>query len=127
MISDDQNSQLDLDPEIEDHKSCDISTDVTSHEAIFDQKRATTSFLLKVQEILKVSLMALDDLITKFSFLCSTELASLQTKVFSCLCSSEVDPQQIDGLHDTFIKCSLNNPFSGLTSGIYATNTVRRI
>ena len=59
--------------------------------------------------------MALDDLITEFS-LCSTELASLQMKVFSCLRHSRVDPQQTDGLHDTFLKCTLNNPFSGLTS-----------
>ena len=63
-----------------------------------------------------MSQVALDDLITEFASLCSTELALLQTKVFSCLRHGGVDPQEISGLQDTFSKCTLNDPFHGLSS-----------
>ena len=63
-----------------------------------------------------MSQVALDVMITEFSSLCSTELAMLQTKVFSWLHHGGVDPKEIDGLQDTFSKCTLNDPFHGLTS-----------
>ena len=101
---------------MEDQEPCDAPTDTTVNKPIFDLKRATALFLLKVQEIQKVSQVALDDMVTEFSSLCSTELTKLQTKVFSCLRHSGVDPEEICGLKDTFSKCTFNDPFHGLTS-----------
>ena len=56
-------------------------------EPIVDSKRSAALFVLKAQEIHKVSQIALDDLIAEFSFICSSELNLLQTKVFKCLWS----------------------------------------
>lgn len=114
-INDSQENE-DLNSGMDDQESCDVPTDLTSHEPIVDTKQATALFLLKAQEIMKISQVALDDLITEFSSLCSTELSSLQTKVFSCLRRGGVDPQNVDGLQDTFLKCTLTDPFHGLTS-----------
>lgn len=63
-INDDQGSEDDNNPGMEDRKSCDVHIDETNHEPKFDTKRATALFLLKAQEILKVSQVAIDDLIT---------------------------------------------------------------
>ena len=66
-------------PGMEDHESYDVPIDAASHEPLFDPKRATALFLLKAQEIQKVSQVKLD--VFCFSVFNRTSAA----KIYSCL------------------------------------------
>ena len=72
-----------------------------------DSDRAMALFLLKMQEVQKVSQSALNDIVTDFAFLCSRELALLKSRVFKCLSQTGVDPQNVAGLQEIFAKCNL--------------------
>lgn len=115
---------LSVGPESADPDPVDNSVNVdevefpcrNSEESIVDSKRSAALFVLKTQEIHKVSQIALDDLIAEFSFICSSELNLLQTKVFKCLGQAEVNLLEVEGLRSIFSTCTLRDPFCGLTT-----------
>lgn len=102
---------------IVDHMLIDESENyLATTEPELDSFRTSALFLIKAQEIHKVSQTALDDIIAELTFICSRELTVLQSKVFKCLSIGGVDPYKINGLKEIFNKCYLHNPFHGLTS-----------
>ena len=61
-----------------------------------------------------MSQIALDDLIAEFSFICSSELNLLQTRVFKFLSQAGVNPLEVEGLRSIFSTCTLR--LCGLTT-----------
>ena len=113
----DASASVDNTDSVVDHVLIDEpEVDVVRKEPDVDSIRTSALFLIKAQEIHKVSQIALDNIIAELTFMCSKELSLLQTKVFKYLSNGGVDPDKIDGLKEVFNKCGLNNPFHGLTS-----------
>ena len=77
---------------IVDHMFIDESENyLATTEPELDSFRTSALFLIKAQEIHKVSQIALDDIIAELTFICSRELTVLQSKVFKCLSIGGVD------------------------------------
>ena len=82
----DASASVDNTDSVVDHVLIDEpEVDVVRKEPDVDSIWTSALFLIKAQEIHKVSQIALDNIIAELTFMCSKELSLLQTKVFKYL------------------------------------------
>ena len=88
----------------------------TSRDICGFELRNSALFLLKSKEVHKVSQLALDEMISEFAAMTSSELETLKAKVYASLQAAGINPDNVAGVPEAFKNSRLNDPYRGLST-----------